>query len=380
MKIAVVHSYYSSKTPSGENIVVDAQVSALRTAGFDVRLIAARTDDLSHSKFYPLRSAQNVIAGTGISPLDELVEYQPDIVHVHNLFPNFSTSWLTQWKGPIVATVHNFRPVCASGILFRNSKACTLCPDSGTHHAVINACYRDSRIASIPLAVRNRGGVNSDKLLVRADRIVLLSERSKNLYQTVGLDPEKVRILHNFVDGEEFSPGAALGSSWVFVGRLATEKGVDMLIKHWPADKTLRIFGDGPLMRTSRDPSRPNIIFEGKVSRDEVPAILAASKGLVFPSLWAEGAIPLTYVEALAAGRPVVAYSGNAAADDIDINGSGATFSEWIDLPAALEKVESRQQQYAQQAYVRYSESFTTGRWVEDVSKLYSEVLESRHH
>lgn len=378
MKIAVIHSYYSSKTPSGENIVVDAQVSALRAAGFDVKLIAARTDDLSPSPFYPLRTAKNVMSGTGASPLPELTDFQPDIVHVHNLFPNYSTQWLSQWEGPIVTTVHNFRPACASGILFRNSKACTLCPDFGSHHAVINACYRDSHIASIPLAVRNRGGVTRDKLLTRADRIILLSERSRNLYGNVGLGLEKVRIIPNFVDGEEFSPNSPLGNSWVYVGRLTQEKGIESLIKHWPANETLRIFGDGPLLPSPGENSRPNIIFEGKVARDEVPAVLAASKGLIFPSLWAEGAIPLTYVEALAAGRPVVAFAGNAAADDIDVSGSGETFSEWSDLPTAIDKVESRHQEYAQQAFSRYGQSFTAPRWIESISELYSEVLESR--
>ena len=46
MKISVVHSYYSSATPSGENFMVDSQVAALTEAGHDVQLIALRTDDL----------------------------------------------------------------------------------------------------------------------------------------------------------------------------------------------------------------------------------------------------------------------------------------------------------------------------------------------
>lgn len=377
MKIAVVHSFYSSKTPSGENIVVAAQVDALVAAGFEVRLIGVRTDDLSPSPLYPLRTAKNVMSGAGASPLQELTEFQPDIVHVHNLFPNYSTRWLTQWEGPIVTTVHNFRPVCAAGILFRDSKLCTLCPDSGSYHAVINACYRDSHVASIPLAVRNRGGASGDKLLTRANRIILLSDRSRNLYRNAGLDMEKVRIIPNFVDGGEFSPNSTLGDSWVYVGRLTKEKGIDSLLRHWPAHKTLRIFGDGPLFPASGEHSKPNIVFEGKVARDEIPAVLASSKGLVFPSLCAEGAIPLTYVEALAAGRPVVAFSGNGAADDIDISRSGETFSEWSDLSIAIGKVEARLEKYAQQAYSRYLDGFTTQRWVEGISELYSEVLGS---
>ena len=60
MRIAVVHSYYSSREPSGENVVVDLQVEALRRAGHDVTLVARRTDDLRTSKAWYVTSAARV--------------------------------------------------------------------------------------------------------------------------------------------------------------------------------------------------------------------------------------------------------------------------------------------------------------------------------
>ena len=35
----MVHSYYSSRQPSGENVVVDLQIEALRRAGHTVELV-----------------------------------------------------------------------------------------------------------------------------------------------------------------------------------------------------------------------------------------------------------------------------------------------------------------------------------------------------
>ena len=46
MKIAVVHSFYSTRQPSGENVVVQLQARALQEAGHEVSLIAAQTDRL----------------------------------------------------------------------------------------------------------------------------------------------------------------------------------------------------------------------------------------------------------------------------------------------------------------------------------------------
>lgn len=379
MKIAVVHGFYSSETPSGENIVVEAQVAALRSAGYDVRLIAVRTDDLSHSPLYPVRTAVNVMSGRGASPMQKLLEFQPDVVHVHNLFPNIGTRWLSHWDGPIVATLHNYRPMCAAGILFRDSKTCTLCPDHGSHHAVIHGCYRGSSIATIPLAVRNRKGAPNDALLSRADRIILLSERSKKIYEAAGIKREKISVIPNFVEAQGFNGEAPLGRDWVYIGRLTIEKGVDHLMKYWPKGKNLRVFGDGPLLpRAGHQSARPDITFEGKISRAQVPEILANSAGLIFPSLCAEGAIPLTYVEALAAARPVVAYSGNGAADDIEAYGCGAIFSDWARLAVTLEKVESQRLEYSRKASTRFFEGFTSDRWLTDTSRLYSDVMAKR--
>jgi glycosyltransferase involved in cell wall biosynthesis len=375
MRIAIVHSFYASKVPSGENVVVEAQVNLLRRAGFEVELVKVQTDDLYKSPLYALRSAKNVATGCGLSPVQELRKFKPDVVHVHNLFPNYSTAWLKHWVGPIVTTQHNYRPLCAAGTLLRNSTPCSLCPEHGSHHAVVNACYKNSRTASLPLAIRNRNGVEGDKLLSRADRVILLSERSKTIYAAAGLELEKTRIIPNFVDGRGFSPEKPIGRDWIYIGRLTAEKGVQKLVQHWPSGKTLRIFGDGPLMSSLRQQSPPNISFEGSIDRERVPTVLAASRGLIFPSLCAEGAVPLTYVEALAAARPVVAFEGNGAADDVILSRSGEVFSEWSRLQEALDKVESQEQGYGTSARSHYESDFTPGRWLEATTKLYDDVL-----
>ena len=96
---------------------MDAQVTALREHGFEVRVVSAQTDELSSLPGYRLRSAFNVATGNGKSPLPELEEFRPDVVNVHNLFPNFGTGWLPRWGGAVVATVHNFRPVLPFSII-----------------------------------------------------------------------------------------------------------------------------------------------------------------------------------------------------------------------------------------------------------------------
>ena len=86
IRIAMVHSFYSSAQPSGENTVVLNEVDALRRAGHEVALFAAHTDELEGEVFYKLRAGLRVATGYGRNPLKAIRDFSPDVVHVHNLF------------------------------------------------------------------------------------------------------------------------------------------------------------------------------------------------------------------------------------------------------------------------------------------------------
>jgi hypothetical protein len=180
LRIAVVHSFYSSRQPSGENIVVDLQVDALRRAGHSVEVIARSTDELEQAASYPLRAGWRAATGLGDSPLAEVRAFSPDIVHVHNLFPNLGRRWAKHVGAPVVATLHNYRPICPGSTLFRDGHACTLCPDSGSaHHAVRYSCFKDSRAQTLPVALGTRFA--DDPLLAHADRIITLNDSMRDL-------------------------------------------------------------------------------------------------------------------------------------------------------------------------------------------------------
>lgn len=372
MKIAIVHSFYSSLVPSGENNVVMEQISALERQGHEVMLIARYTDEDATNPLYKIRTALNVATQRGASPLSALRDFDPDVVHVHNLFPNFSRSWLQSWNGPLVATLHNFRPVCAAGTLFRNGQPCAECINHGSHRAVINRCYRSSAIATVPLALQTRSGIQGDPVLRRADRIIVLADRAHQMYQSLGVDHRRLDLLPNFVDSRPFTPNAGPGQHWTYIGRLAAEKGIITLINSWPDDQELRIYGDGPLRQAVDDLAShlPNVRYLGSVPRPEIPQILAESRGLVFPSEWPEGA-PLVYVEALAAGRPVIARHGNSVADDVAANFTGLVYTNKAELRDRLVAASSAWRLYHSRAISRFESAYSMTAWTEKIEQIY---------
>jgi len=376
MKVAIVHSYYSSRQPSGENVVVDAQASALQDRGLDIMVIAARTDELESRRGYQVRAAVNVATGGGLSPVEQLTKFRPDIVHVHNLFPNWGTRWLRDWSGPLVATVHNFRPVCAAGTLFRDGEMCTLCPDTGSMNAVEHACYRGSRSATIPLALRTRGGVRRDILLSRADQVVVLSPRVRELYVSFGLPAERIEVIPNFVDDAGFQPGLAPGLEWAYIGRLTEEKGVRGLTENWPEGAVLNIFGDGPLRLAveAAAAEKPGVHYHGPISRDDVPVVLGRARGLIFPSECTEG-FPTVYAEALAAGRTVVARTGNSVADDLQASGLGATYGGWSGFPGALAAADASARVDGRAARIRYESNYSREKVTDKIITMYESAI-----
>ena len=371
MRVAVVHSFYDSRSPSGENIVVEAQVQALSDAGHDVRLIAQHTDLRQQRPAYPLRAGWTVATGRGPTPGPSLREFRPDVVHVHNLFPNWGTDWLDGWDGRVVATLHNFRPLCAAGTLYRDGKVCTLCPDGDPWAGLARRCYRGSRVATAPLALRNRRGLAHDAVLRRADHLVALSARAAEVYSRYGVAPERLSVVPNFVaDPYGVTAPVEPNGRWVYAGRLSPEKGVLELLAHWPADHALDVIGDGPLLAEARLVAPPNVKVLGRLPRHDLLAQLPRYRGMVVPSRWIEGGQTLVLGEALAAGLPVVALTGSSAADvvsNLDVGAIVASDTGWAQALAQVggdDEVGRR----ARAAFVRF---FRVDTWLGKMLQLY---------
>lgn len=100
------------------------------------------------------------------------------------------------------------------------------------------------------------------------------------------------------------------------VARMAAHKGHRYLIEAAPAGTHLLLVGDGEerpgLERLARQRGLP-ALFTGHVAPAEVPDLIGSMDILVHPSLW-EG-LPRAPVQALLAGRPVVAFDCDGASE-----------------------------------------------------------------
>ncbi len=336
MRIAVVHNFHSEDVPSGENEVVRAEISALTRAGHEVLFAGADNDARAGRPLGAVQGAFSVATGMGISPLRALGDRRPDVIHVHSLFPYLGRSWLPRSTAPVVTTVHNYRALCANGYLFRDGELCTLCADGRRWSGVRHGCYRGSRLATLPLAWAGRRGAARDPLLVSAQRILVLSERARTVLSDAGVPESRMTREWHFVP-DDVDPGMGTGreDTWLFVGRLSPEKGIDRLVAEWPAAERLRVVGDGSQRRSLEAAAAGKPIeFIGHLPRSEVLSQMRRCFGLAFPSRWYE-TFGLGYIEGLAAGLPTLAFRPNVVADSVEAEGTGAV-AAWGGLAPAL--------------------------------------------
>ena len=353
------------------------QARALKDRGHDVKIFGRFTDYFSRDKFYKLKSSVTVATGLGPSPLEAIRDFKPDIVHVHNLFPNWGTTWVEDLEVPLVVTVHNFRPVCSAGTMLRKGSFCDLCPTKGSHNAVLHACYRSSRLATVPLAIASKKK-SRPLLFQKAAALIFLSSRSKAIYESIGkASSTQSYFIPNFVkpyavpetekENDQCAP-------WVYVGRLSEEKGILELIRGWPHDASLEVLGDGPLMEQCVSAaSGKKVAFYGLATSEQVAESLKGARGFIFPSLCTEMSA-LSYLEALASGTPTLAFSGNSVADDVAQAGTGIVFDDFQDLDNGLAQIESQYSSLARASRERFASQYSEKVWTKKIEELYQSV------
>jgi glycosyltransferase involved in cell wall biosynthesis len=254
-----------------------------------------------------------------------------DLLHVHNTLPLASPAvyYAASASGvPVVQTLHNYRLMCANGSFVRDAKPCVSCVGTTAQMpAVVHACYRGSRAAT--------GVVAAMLLLHRAagtwqrqvDTYIVATEFARGMFVAGGLPADRIVVKPHFVDPDP-GVGSGRGGYALYVGRLSTEKGIVTLLDAWARlDRhvPLIIAGDGPLAGTVADAAarRQGVTWLGQQDRASVRQLMAEAAVVIFPSIAYE-TFGQVIIEAYAAGTPVIASSGGAAAELVEPGRTGA--------------------------------------------------------
>ena len=138
-------------------------------------------------------------------------------------------------------------------------------------------------------------------------------------------------VLHPPVELDRFAPGP-VGAHYVVLAELMAHKRIDVAVEAFTRlGLPLVVVGDGPEGRRLRKLAGPTITFTGRIGDEQVADVLAGSRALVVTAVEEFG---IAAVEALAAGRPVIALGEGGVRESVRPGVTGA-FYERND-PAAL--------------------------------------------
>lgn len=159
----------------------------------------------------------------------------------------------------------------------------------------------------------------------RPDRIIADSQNiAKNIKKFYHRSSDAV--IFPPVDTKKFYLKDTKRDYWLVVGRQEPYKKTDLAIE--AANKlkiNLVVAGSGTKFNKLMDLAGPTIKFAGRVSDKKLAELYSGCIGLIFPQEEDAGITPL---EAMASGRPVIAYNAGGARETVVAGVTGEFFEE----------------------------------------------------
>ncbi len=158
----------------------------------------------------------------------------------------------------------------------------------------------------------------------RVDHFVAISQEVRRRIEKVYR--RESAIIYPPVNTSRFTPCSEVEDYYLLVGRLVPYRRIDILIEAFNKMKRpLRIAGSGRDRERLEALAGPTIEFLGYVPDDELPVLLAKCRAFMFPGEEDFGIAPL---QAMAAGRPVIAYAAGGALETVVPGKTGILFAE----------------------------------------------------
>ncbi len=169
------------------------------------------------------------------------------------------------------------------------------------------------------------------RVLRRARAVTVMNAEMGERVVGLGVPADRVRVLSMGVALDRMPPPGPerIPGRLIFLGRLVEKKGLAHLLdalRDVPDDVewSLEVVGDGPLraeLERRAAPLRDRVVFLGQRSSEDLGARLARASVAVFPSVRArsgdQDGLPVSLLEALATGTPVIASDLPGLADAV---------------------------------------------------------------
>lgn len=185
-------------------------------------------------------------------------------------------------------------------------------------------------------------------------------------------------VIHPPVAVEDFKLGDGAGEFYLYAGQLTGYKRADLAVRACSeTGRRLVVIGEGEQASQLRTIAGPSVEFLGHQSFEVLADHLRRCRALLFPGMEDFGILP---VEAMASGRPVIAFDAGGARETVSNAEVGLRFAEQsvAGLVRAIDEFEAREDSFDPHAIRRHAERFSAEVFRTRFMALVEDLLESR--
>ena len=271
---------------------------------------------LGESARAALHSIWSAEAGRRLNQLLDS-EGPPDVAHLHSFIYQLTPAFLEPLRRrhvPIVQTCHEYAHVCVNQHLYnlRVNRVCEACLHHGRLAPLWTRCIKGSFAASATGCVAGLADAILGRSRARIGRFLTPSAFMRRKLIEGGMPSQRVFHEPHFIDPAQIQPSSEPGEFILFLGRLTPQKGIFTFLKaaRLVPEVPCKVVGGGVLEPEVRAAVAQWDLRNVEVlGHNEGPALwdlVRRARAVVAPSEWYEP-FGLVILEAMAAGRPVIA-------------------------------------------------------------------------
>lgn len=313
---------------------------------------------------------------------------KPDAVYILHEINHLSPSIIRAAKKEGVRTVHrisDFFMFCPKYDFLCENEICEACLHGDYKKAIERKCVKGSKAGTI-LRVLAMKLYARTKVFDDVDQFICTCEFSKNKLIEGGVPEKKISCVPTFIDSSKITPCFENDKYFLFLGRMAHQKGTIYAIEAMKylkdTEYVLKITGqisdseeDQKIWKYIQENRLENkVVFTGFKHGKELEELISRSTCIVCPAIWYEN-MPNTVIEAYAYGKPVVASRVGSLAEIVEDEKTGFLFEmrNSKDMADKLRKFvfeEGLSTQLGKQARTLCEERYNTVKHMEEVVKV----------
>jgi glycosyltransferase involved in cell wall biosynthesis len=335
--------------------------------GLNVHELSSRLGWLS-----PIITQQTGRPGLKRRALQQILAREYDVVHFHNISLVGGPAVLAMSRAPVTLyTTHEHWLFCPTHVLWKyKSRPCDkpTCFSCTLHAGRPPQLWRYSKLVS--------------RALDHIDRLLVPSEFTARKHREAGIS-SRIQLFPHFspIQPDEAESRRVPDTPvFLYTGRVEKSKGIEQLLATISARPEYRLIvaGGGRLECSLRNRYAPNtnISFLGVVPHREIQSYLKSATAAIVPS-WGPEVSPLSVIEAMSCGVPVIVRRAGGSAEPVENGGGGWIYEQPEQLLPLLDRIALDRKLVIQQGQLAFNnaqQNFRIDSWMDRYFSLIESI------